>query len=500
MFFECKQVGKNFGALAAVRGVSFAVSEGEALGIMGPNGAGKSTLLNLIMGVYPLTGGEIYFDGQKISGQKNSVISGLGIGRTYQIPRPFHTMTVLENLQVGDLYGGDHRSMRDGRDRAMALLDRVGLSKRAETVSGTLGLLDLKRLELAKALSLEPRLLLLDEIAGGLIDREVEQLQALLADLKSSGMTMIIIEHVLNVMFEHSDRIVVLDFGEILAEGTPDEIVENEKVIEVYLGEDRAGRVDDPEEVTAAFVNEIDSERLPILEVSNLQAGYGKFQALFGVSMEILEGEIVALIGLNGAGKTTLIRAITRQLPWLDGDVLFSGESLRDSKMQDVAELGIAQCIEGRKIFPRMTIEENLELGAYPAHARAQRHETIKRVYDLFPRLDERKNQLGGLLSGGEQQMLAIGRALMARPKFIIFDEISLGLAPIIINEMYRAILEINAQGTSVLLVEQNVHRSLEIAQRAYIIERGRIVLSGTTDELSQDDEIHERYFGFEGE
>lgn len=377
----------------------------------------------------------------------------------------------------------------------MVILERVNLSEKADIVSGTLGLLDLKRLELARALSLKPRLLLLDEIAGGLVEREVGQLQTLIADLKQSGMTMIIIEHVLNVMFAHSDRIVVLDFGQTLAKGTPDEIVKDEKVIEVYLGEERGLRVDRAERKVSSPENEMTQ---PALQVLDLQVAYGNFQALFGVSLEINKGEIVALIGLNGAGKTTLIRAITRQLPWLDGDVIFGGRSLSGVKMQDVAELGIAQCLEGRKIFPRMTVRENLELGAYPPRASGQRHEIIEKVFDLFPRLSDRQNQLGGTLSGGEQQMLAIGRALMALPEFIILDEISLGLAPLVIEDMYRAIAEINRQGTTVMLVEQNVHRSLEMAHRAYIIERGRIVLSGTAEELLQSDEIREAYFGFE--
>ena len=230
--------------------------------------------------------------------------------------------------------------------------------------------------------------------------------------------------------------------------------------------------------------------------MSHVNAAYGEFQALFDVSLDIHEREIIALIGLNGAGKTTLIRALTRQLPLTQGDVLFRGKSIAHVQPYEIPELGIAQCIEGRKIFPELTVLENLEIGAYCKRAREKRHETLKQVYDLFPILSERRNQLGSTLSGGQQQMLAIGRALMARPELIIFDEISLGLAPIVIDDIYTTIKEINRQGMTTLLVEQSVERSLDVAHRAYVIEHGRIMLSGTAEALKQDPEFRQVYFG----
>lgn len=514
MLFECKDVTKNFGALTAVHDVSFSLNEGEVLGIMGPNGAGKSTLMNLIMGVYPLTTGDIYFDGRKITGLSTNDISRLGIGRTYQIPQPFARMTVLENLLVGEMYGQGNRSMPDARTKAMAILEQVGLADRAGVISSQLGLLGLKRLELAKALSLRPRLLLLDEIFGGLVPGEVEQLQQLIADLKRADQTMIIIEHVLSVMFNYSDRIAVLNFGQLIAQGTPAEIAKNEKVIEIYLGEEHDVRGDrlkrpDKSQISVSFEA---SEQEPaattmtgngptsplLLSATAISAAYGEFQALFEVSLDVYQGEIVGLIGLNGAGKTTLIRAITNQLPLLSGEVTLHGQNISQTKVHDVADLGIAQSIEGRKIFPLMTVRENLELGAYPPRARGKREETIERIFALFPRLKERANQLGGTLSGGEQQMLAVGRALMTLPDLLILDEVSLGLAPLIIADLYQAIEEINAAGMTILLVEQNVRRSLEIAHRAYIIERGRIMMSGSTVELKQNKQVQEAYFGFE--
>ncbi len=502
MLLELEGVSKSFGAVTAVDNLSCTIAEGEVLGIMGPNGAGKTTLLNLIMGAIPLNKGTIRFDGEQINGMSVSTICHRGIGRTYQIPKPFKGMSVLENLLVGELYGGKRQEMKVARQQAQEVLERVGLASKRDTPADSLGLLELKRLELARALSLQPRLLLLDEIAGGLVESEVEVLNAILADLKRSGQSMLIIEHLLSVLFSLSDRILVLDFGKRLAEGAPDNVIHNPLVIEAYLGtkhsQDAVPAVKQPQGSQGALTitDKIEEEQSSLLHMSHVSAGYGEFQALFDVSLDIRAQEIVALIGLNGAGKTTLIRALTKRLPLKEGNIIFKGKNIVHAQPHEIADLGIAQCIEGRKIFPELTVLENLELGAYCKHARAKQRETLKQVYDLFPILAERRSQLGSTLSGGQQQMLAIGRALMARPELIIFDEISLGLAPIIINELYIAIGEINRQGMTILLVEQSVQRSLGIAQRAYVIEHGHIVLSGTAESLRENAEFRRAYFG----
>jgi branched-chain amino acid transport system ATP-binding protein len=485
---ELQHVTKRFGAVTAVDDVSVSITEGETLGVMGPNGSGKTTLLNLIMGVYQPNDGEIYLAGNRISGLQTDVICRQGIGRTFQIPQPFLKMTVLENLIVGDLYGGGHGSVRAARTNGMAILDRVGLGNKAELEARQIGLLDLKRLELARALSLRPRLLLLDEIAAGLVESEVTELQKLVLELKNSGLTILIIEHILSVIFGLSDRIMVLNFGKKVAEGTPEEIEENPKVQEIYLGT-KSTKV-------AIEVKSSPVQAENLLTVRNVDSGYGDFQVLFDVSLEVPKGEIVGLIGVNGSGKSTLIRTITRQLPLKAGQIIFGGNDISGARPFDVVGLGIAQCLEGRKLFPEMTVEENLEIGAYCSRARAGRQSTMQEVYALFPRLLERQTQVVNTLSGGEQQMVAIGRALMAKPELIIFDELSLGLAPIVIDLLYEAITKINGQGVTVLLVEQNVHRSLEVADRAYIIERGRIALSGTANDLARNDHVKQAYFG----
>jgi branched-chain amino acid transport system ATP-binding protein len=234
----------------------------------------------------------------------------------------------------------------------------------------------------------------------------------------------------------------------------------------------------------------------PILEVDAVEAYYGTIQALKGVSIEVHRGEIVTLIGANGAGKSTTLRAINGFVHPAKGMIRFEGEDISALPPHAVARKGIGHCLEGRHMFPRMTVEENLELGAYQ-HARdAESADGLARVYEMFPRLEERRQQAAGTLSGGEQQMCALGRALMTRPSLLMLDEPSMGLAPIVVAQTFESIKRINDAGTTVLLVEQHAAMALEIADRGYVIETGRIVLSGPTETLMQNDEVRSAYLG----
>jgi len=233
-----------------------------------------------------------------------------------------------------------------------------------------------------------------------------------------------------------------------------------------------------------------------LLEVSDLSLAYGDVQVLFGVSLEVNEGEIVTLLGSNGAGKTTTLRAISGLRPARGGDIRYRGESLLRVPASDRAEMGIALVPEGRELWAQLTVRENLELGAYSKGSRKRSAQNIERIFGLFPRLKERHAQLAGSLSGGEQQMCAIGRAMMSEPKLIMLDEPSLGLAPILVDQMFAIVRTLHGSGITILLVEQNLQKALEIAQRGYVIETGRVKLQGSSSELLGDPAIRQAYLG----
>lgn len=233
-----------------------------------------------------------------------------------------------------------------------------------------------------------------------------------------------------------------------------------------------------------------------MLKIDDINVYYGNIHALKGVSLDINEGEIVTLIGANGAGKSTLLKTISGLLKPKTGDILFEGKSISGKVAQAIVKQGLSHVPEGRRVFANMSVEENLELGAYLRKDKQGIREDFEKVYQLFPRLHERRKQLSGTLSGGEQQMLAMGRALMARPKLLLLDEPSMGLAPLLVKTIFRIIEEINKTGTTILLVEQNANMALSIADRAYVIETGKIVISGSSEELNQSDQIRMAYLG----
>ena len=234
----------------------------------------------------------------------------------------------------------------------------------------------------------------------------------------------------------------------------------------------------------------------PILDVRDLAVSYGDVHVLWDISLHVERGEIVTLVGANGAGKTTLLRAISRTVPVRLGSIALEGERIDRAPSARVVELGVAHVPEGRRLWPEMSVEDNLRLGAYPSRARADVAASLEHVFTLFPRVKERRTQIAGTLSGGEQQMVAIGRGLMSRPSILLLDEPSLGLAPIVVAEMFETVRRINATGTTVLLVEQNVRQALEIATRGYVVETGRVVGSGTCDELLASEQIKKAYLG----
>ena len=235
---------------------------------------------------------------------------------------------------------------------------------------------------------------------------------------------------------------------------------------------------------------------MALLEVKDLEVYYGVINALKGVSFEVNEGEIVTLIGANGAGKTTTMQSVIGLIPARHGSVIYDGTDISKMPCHKIVNLGISQVPEGRRVFQELTVYENLVMGAYLRKQNNEFKADIERIYERFPRLAERRNQIAGTLSGGEQQMLAMGRALMSKPKLLMLDEPSMGLSPLLVDQVFEIIKDINKDGTTILLVEQNAGKSLAISDRAYVLETGAIVLSGTGEELAQSEKVKEAYLG----
>jgi ABC-type branched-subunit amino acid transport system ATPase component len=455
--------------------------------MVGPNGAGKSTLIGLLSGA--LTGdGRVELLGEDVTALGAAARARRGIGRTHQVPRPFAGLTVMENLMVAQMHGAA-QGRRAARAECRRILHRCDLLEFADVRASELGLLRLKRLELARALAVRPRILLLDEIGAGLVESEVRELIELIRSLRDEVDAILIVEHVLDVIRECCDRLIVLDRGRVLVEGKPEEVLRDQQVATIYLG--TAGG----EEVRPARTSTRRTGH-PILEVKGIAAQYGAFRALHDVSFEVGDGEVLALLGANGAGKTTTARAISGMLPTSQGEIRFDGQRVDGRRAHEVVRRGVAHCLEGRRIFADLTVEENLLLGARTATSRAERTRRLDATYALFEVLHERRDSSGSALSGGQQQMLAIGRALMAAPRLAIFDEVSLGLAPIIVDRLYEALAEINGQGVAMIVIEQNVERGLALADRVAVLEKGKVALTGTPADIRRDSRLVSLYVG----
>ena len=520
MLLRLVDVQRHFGGVHAVDGVSLEVEDGSIQGLIGPNGAGKTTLVNVLTGYTRIQGGRAWLGADELTGLPAHRIAALGIARTFQNIRLFKDLSALDNVLLGM-----HSRRRDdtlaqlgtlavfrGEEKeriaeARRLLETVGLPPTvAERKADTLPYGDQRRLEVARALALRPRLLILDEPAAGMNPSEKHGMRELIERLNADGLTILLIDHDMQLVMGVCGRVAVLNFGKKIADGTPHEVSTDAAVIKAYLGTGGEREVhtapgaalDDRgvEQVSGSAKPSLEPAEA-ILDVDDLTVAYGAVVAVRGVTFRVAAGEIVALIGANGAGKSTILNTLSGLIRPRSGSARFDTLDLGEAKPSEIVRRGLVQVPEGREIFARQTVMENLELATWARRdGAAATRKRIDEVLERFPILGERRHLSAGTLSGGEQQMLAIARGLLARPRLLLLDEPSLGLAPQMVDEVFRAIEEIHKDGTTILLVEQNALRALAVADRAYVIETGKILLSGSGNELLHNPAVRRAYLG----
>ena len=469
---EVSGLTKRFGGLVAVHDMRLSIRPGEILGLIGPNGSGKSTVMKLIMGIERPNAGRVVIDGVDVAGWPSHRIARHGVGLVFQHSRPLHRQTVGENIKLALLPDALLKLVADPavETRARAIAERVGLGAVFDRLPATLPFADLRRLELAKAIARDPKVVLVDEPFAGLTSGEVAAFSALIAGFRAEGRAVLLVDHNVKSVAALVDRVLAMYLGEFVAEGSAEQVMANPTVRQVYLG---AGSIEisaRPELAAKAGP--------PLLAVKDVSVFYGKAQALQDVSIHVREGEFVSVVGLNGAGKTTLFNAISGLVPY-GGGIAWAGEALAGRTAAAIARGGIVQCPESRELFTTMSVRENLDLGGARLSA-ADRARQLDWLFELFPILQSRATQAAGKMSGGEQQMLAIARALMMQPRLLILDEPTLGLAPVILEQLSHALERLRTTTPiTVLLGEQNVTFALPHADRVYVLEHARIIWEG---------------------
>jgi branched-chain amino acid transport system permease protein len=484
-------IGIRFGGVQAAQHVSLHAPAASITSIIGPNGAGKTTVLNMISGFYTPDTGQI---------QLHSALAGLpawqtaraGIARTYQTTQLFGEMSVLDNVLVAMQKGrpGSPFTLHtaEQRDLALDLLALVGYRGAVNIAAEALPHVDRRLVEIARALATAPAVLLLDEPAAGLSRSDTDELAVLLRTLAGFGLTVILVEHDMALVMAVSEQLLVLDAGKPIAFGPPAEIRQNEKVIAAYLG--------GTDYQATPREQAWDGSRDARLYIKDLVIDYGAAPVVNKVNLLVNPGEMVAILGANGAGKSSILQCLAGLHRPASGSILLDNENIEAASASTIAGKGLALVPEGRQVFPHLTVRDNLLLGGYSRREGFDANAEVEAILKRFPRLRDRIDSPAGLLSGGEQQMVAVGRGLMAKPRILLLDEPSLGLSPAMIGELYDALAALRDEGVTLLLVDQMANLALQVADRAYVLETGRIVKSGSAAQLRDDDELAAAYLG----
>jgi branched-chain amino acid transport system ATP-binding protein len=536
---EVQGVHVRFGGVTALDEPNIVVRRGEIVGLIGANGAGKTTLMNVISGLLKPGGGSVKVFGQQVANLGPHLRAAHGVARSFQDATLFPGLTVTETIQVAIaerhkvsglsriLAAANRSAERQTRRQAQDIVARFGLTAWADARTFELSTGTRRICDLAVQVAAKPKLLLLDEPTAGVAQREAEAFGPLLRQIRDElDCSVLIVEHDMPLLMGLCDRVYAMETGQVIAEGTPDEIRNNPRVIASYLGTEEvaisrsgtsgssggwpAGPASDlPALVLAAPPDRAalpggdqrsgahHSETGPaLLSVSDLDFSYGQLQVLFGVSLNVQRGEALALLGTNGAGKSTLLRVIAGLEKPQSGCIMYDGRDIAGVPAEAMAGPGLVLIPSGRAIFTDMTVQENLQIQALGLRSnRALLRQRKQVALDIFPRLAERANQQAGRLSGGEQQQLALARALMLDPKLLCIDELSLGLAPVVVGELMEIVHRLNTSGITTIVVEQSLNIAAQLCPRAIFLEKGEVRFEGRTRDLLQRDDIARAVF-----
>ena len=487
---SCGGVTKRFGGFTAVDRVDLEVHNRKLHALIGPNGAGKTTLFNLISGMFSPDQGTVRLDGQQVSGLPPEAVTAHGLSRSFQITSLFPSLSVWEHMRLGVQARSPRRfdaltragSLEEVNAETRELVKFLGLEGVERVPAASLSYGGQRLVEIGVALAAKPRALLLDEPLAGLAAAERERITALIRGL-TQHMAVLLVEHDIDRVFAIADQVTVMNEGRVLVEGEPETVRANAEVQRVYIGGGHAA----PRERRAQF-----SAGAPLLTVDNLNTYYGKSHILHDVSFEVRSGEVVALLGRNGAGKSSTFKSILGIVPPRAGTVTFEGAVIGGRTPEQIARLGVGLVPQGRRLFSGLTVEENLRLGALSRSRGQGVMWDRERIYGCFPRIRDKLQTKADQLSGGEQQMVAIARALSGNVKILLLDEPFEGLSPVMVEEVFKSIEQLRRE-ISVLIIEHHLDIVLSLADRAVVLDRGRVSHEGPAEPLLTDLEFRKK-------
>jgi len=512
---SCTSVTVQFGGLVAVNDVDLAVPPGAIVGLVGPNGAGKTTLFGVLSGLLRPARGRVQIDGEDVTHLRPQLRAARGLARTFQHPELFSGLTVRDHLVLAhrakhaqrrvwsDLFtmGSLRPSEADENASVDELIGMLGLGPVARRAALGLPLGVARLLELGRALAASPTVLLLDEPSSGLDSSETEQFeQSLQRVCRDRNISVLLVEHDVDLVMRMSSSMYVLDFGVMIAHATPAEVRIDPLVRAAYLGEELSdGDARSSEGAPrAAAARPSDTApagaRPPVLAVQDLIVRYGDAAALGGISFEVAKSSALAVLGANGAGKSSLARAVSGLVRPSGGRVVFAGQDVTEWPAHQIRRAGVVHLPEGRGVFRALTVTENLRMATAGIRDRQARREAIERVLEIFPALAARRRQLARLLSGGEQQMLSLARALATAPELLIADELSLGLAPRVVDAVFEGLTRARQAGVAVIMIEQYVDRALAFADECLVLQRGEVAWKGPSGDARA--EVLRHYLG----